>query len=162
MAKSRRKFTRPVLGDIVEIPVKNGFGYAQYINRHKVSPMYGDLIRVFKGVFDSRPADFSRFVRTREQFQTFYPVGSAVRQRLVTIVAHEVVPERCRQLPMFKAYNQNYHTGKRTWFLWDGKRDQRIERLTAQQRRYPLLEIISHPILVERIEEGWTSADERE
>ena len=161
MAKPRRKFTRAVLGDIVEIPVKHGFGYAQYINRHRAFPVYGELVRVFKGVFNSRPEDFSRLVRTREQFQTFYPVGSAVHQGLVTIVAHEEIPERCRPFPVFKAYNENYDTGKRTWFLWDGKTFQRIERLSREQRRYPLQQIISHPILVERIEDGWTSADER-
>jgi hypothetical protein len=162
MRKKRRNFKRPVLGDVVEIRVKGGFGYAQYINRHTDFPVYGPLIRVFEGVFDARRGDFSGLVKQKEQFQTFYPLGTAVSQGLVTIVAHEEIPDRCREFPVFKAWNENFRTGKRTWFLWDGGEDRKVGQLTRQQRSYPIAEVITHPVLVERIEQGWRPEDEPE
>ena len=162
--KATRNYKRPVLGDIVEIAVPGGFAYAQYVNRHRQPPHFGPFIRVFRGTFVSRPRDFVALVNTKEQFSAFYPLGVAVSQGFVQIVAHEDVPEDFREFPVFKGCNQDFHTGKKTWFLSrlspQGIKYERLGDLPTKYRDYPLKTLISHKGLVDRIVTGWTPADE--
>lgn len=58
-------------GDIIEIPTKRGYAYAQYTHKDK---MMGALIRVFKGFYSNRPKDFTEVVRQPIQFSTFFPL----------------------------------------------------------------------------------------
>ena len=156
----KRKFTRIVLGDVVEIKVRCGLAYAQYVNYHRQRPVLGELVRVLPGIYKCRPKDFGNLVAGKERFYAFYPVGPAVTRHLVRIVAHQAIPERCRKFPVFKDCNENYETGDKTWYLWDGKKEWRLGRMSAKVRDYPIAEVISHGVLVERIETGWSPADE--
>jgi hypothetical protein len=79
---------------------------------------------------------------------------------LVKIVGNAPIPERYREFPLFKAENTNYLTGKRTWWLWDGEHETRIGDLTEEYYELPICEIISHPVLIERILSSWTSREE--
>jgi hypothetical protein len=156
MSKRRRNFRRPVLGDVVEIPVKGGFAYAQYTFRHTDPPEYGDLIRVLPGIYKKPLSAFEDLVSQEERFFTFYPLGSAVRQELVRIVAHIDVPDCCKTLPIMKSYIQNLSTGEKTWWLWDGNQQWKVGKLSPAQRKLSYHGIINHAALVEYIEMGWT------
>ena len=160
---TKRKFTRPVLGDIVEVPLKRGFAYVQYVYRHRDPPVQmGDLIRVLPGIFAKRPKEFSELNAKHERFIAFFPVAIAVRRKYVSIVAHEKVPERFKTLPLFKAAGlRSPETSKPlSWGLWDGKKSWRVSELTEEERRLPLRQFINLMLLGERIESGWTPEDE--
>src|SRR6476660_4180124 len=124
MAKRQRSYERLVLGDVIEIPVPGDrFAYAQFTHNYRDPPVWGPLIRVLPGVFDSPLEDLQEHVQQVERFYVFFPVGSAVRQGLVRILANAQIPTRCRKFPLFKVCNRNLGTGRPTrWFLWDGKR----------------------------------------
>lgn len=145
---------RPKIGDIIEIPLDGGCGYAQFVLNHKDPPVYGPLIRVFEGKHKKRPA---RIVDLPEQFLAFFPLGAAVSRGIVKIIDSAPVPERLKQIPLFKLYGGiNHETRKATsWFLWDGKQTWRIDTLTAEQRKLPVKEVINDTLLIERIENGW-------
>lgn len=68
------KKRRPKIGDVIEIPTPRGLAYAQYTHKH---PMYGALLRVLRGIYTKRPADFSEVVKQEEHFKAFFPLKAA-------------------------------------------------------------------------------------
>lgn len=163
MPKRARNFKRLILGDVLEIPLsKHRFAYAQFIYYYKDPPVWGSLIRVLPGVFSRRPDSFSKLVQEQERFVAFFPAGVAVKSDYIQIVANEEIPALCRELPLFKCYNQNLETGRRTWWLWDGRKESFVGRLSREQIDLPLCELISMDTLIERIKTGWAPRDEAE
>jgi hypothetical protein len=71
------------IGDVVEIKKSKGLVYAQYTHKH---PVFGALIRVFKGAYDDRVNDLEGVVMSELAFECFFPLGAAVNKGLVSIV----------------------------------------------------------------------------
>jgi len=152
---------RLILGDVIEIPLSNGnLAYAQFVYNHKEKPVWGHLIRVLPGVFRTRPADFKELVKKEERFCAFFPAGAAVRRGVVKIASSEKIPQGKENLPLFRATNDLSKRGNKRWWLWDGKNSREIGVLTSEQSDFPLKEIVSLDVLVERIEKGWTPREE--
>ena len=42
------------------------------------------------------------------------------------------------------------------WWIWDGERQSRIEKLTPEQRKLPIRSIWNDTLLVRRFENEWT------
>jgi len=157
----RRTYKRLVLGDVIEIPLSKGdLAYAQFTYNYREKPVWGHLIRVLPGTFKSRPQSFQDLVQKEERFYAFFPAGAAVSRGMVEIVSHERIPEHNKDFPLFKACNQEFKTGKKTWWLWDGKESRRVGSLSPEHFDLPLKQIISFDVLVERIEKGWSPRDE--
>lgn len=67
---------RPKIGDIIEIPTRLGFAYAQFTHKHS---MYGALLRVYNTVYQTRLSldVIQSVVSVREpDFSMFFPTGS--------------------------------------------------------------------------------------
>ena len=70
------------------------------------------------------------------------------------------VPESKKPFPVFKAGNVDPTTHKvKTWWLWDGKKEWRVGKLTKEQKGYPLREIWNDILLVDRVGSEWRSRD---
>jgi hypothetical protein len=152
---------RPAIGDVIEIATPEGLAYAQYTHKHDRPPKYGALLRVLPGIFASRPEEFSELVKQEARFCVFFPLGAAVARQIVSVVGHEEVPEECRPFPLFRAGVKDPATGHvQTWWLWDGEREWRIGKLAPEQRALPLRQVWNDTLLVKRIVEGWSPADE--
>jgi len=154
---------RPKLGDVVEVPIPGrGNAYVQYVNHHREPPKLGHLIRVLPGIFEARPDPDSlrKLVTKKERFFAFFPLGAACHQGHTTIVANEPIPLWARDWPLFKAYNENFNTGERTWWLWDGNESKEIGDLPKRYYDLPLEEVIDLKVLEDRIASGWTPRDE--
>ncbi len=150
---------RPKIGDVIEIQVQSGFAYAQCINKHVKPPNWGHLLRVFPTIHQSRPQDFSEIVTGPEQFTVFFPLGAAVARGIVKIASQEIVPEPFRKFPIFRASHLTREGYKGGWWLWDGEKEWYVGELTLEQRHYPIRAIWNDTLLIQRIEEGWTSTD---
>jgi hypothetical protein len=151
----------PKLGDIVEIPLPDKrVAYVQYVGHHREPPRFGAMIRVLPGVFDKRPGDFEELAGLQETFVTFFPLGAACRRRYVTIVGTVPPPARFDTWPLFKNYNENFQTGERTWYVWDGHKSRRVDKLTHEYYDLPMEEIINLTCLENRIVRGWSPRDE--
>jgi hypothetical protein len=148
---------RPRLGDIFELATSGGLAYLQYVMK---TPRFGALIRILGGTFADRPLSFSHLVRQPERFVTFFPLGAAVAQSVVTYVGHEHVPEWLRKFPLFRAAgNRDPRTGKvLDWWLWDGEKSWPIGDLRPEHRDLPIREVLNDTLLAERIADGWTPA----
>ena len=97
-AKHRR--VKPGIGDVLEVPTRNGLRYGQYTHEH---PEFGSLLRVIEGAHKIRPSDLARLVRGRTTFVTFFPIAEAVRRGIFEIVGRTRVPGADRSFPLFKA-----------------------------------------------------------
>jgi hypothetical protein len=152
---------RPQTGDVVEIETPEGLAYAQYTYNYKDPPVWGALIRLLPGLFESRPADFSELVREKERFFVFFPLGAACNRGIVTIVAHEEIPEWARGVPLMRAAGWRDESGRvLDWWLWDGKEDRHIDKVPKKYRDLSLRELWNDALLIERIASGWRPADE--
>lgn len=142
------------MGDIIEIPTKKGFAYAQFTHKHS---RYGALIRILPGFFETRPSHFTELAQQREIFTSFFPLQAAVNRGIFEVVAHCAIPEKARQFPLFRDGGVDPTTGKvETWWLWDGEREWKVGEISQEQRGLPIREIINDTLLIERIESGWT------
>jgi len=138
------------LGDMLQVLTSEGVAYAQVTHKH---PEFGFLIRIFQGFYSQQPKNFSAVVVGEVQFSAFFVAQAAVNQGLVSVVANVEVPEALKSFPIFRARSGG--AGGSIW-LWDGTKHFRLERkLTADELKYPTDGIISAPLLVERIENGY-------
>jgi len=157
MAQLKRK--RPKLGDVLEIPTTKGFAYLQYVNRH---PVYGALIRVLPGLYVKRPERFSDLVRQPERFFTFFPVGAAVNQGIVIIVANESIPGAAQKIPIMRVEGGIDKGGRvLNWWIIDSEGDRKwmVSELSQEQKNLPIAGIMNDTLLVQRIVEGWSPSD---
>jgi len=142
------------IGDIVEVETKLGLSYAQFTHKHV---QYGDLLRVFSGVYSSRPPSFDFLSGEAIQFDCFLLLGIAVKRRYVSIVDNVAISENLSQFPIFRTGAVDPVSGKvLTWWLWDGENEWRIGELTPDQKLISILGIWNHALLVERIEGHYT------
>jgi hypothetical protein len=143
------------LGDVIEIGTQNGLAYAQLTHIH---PRFGPLLRILRGIDQTRPRNLRSVVGRETQFQTFFPLQQAVNRKIVAVIGNEEIPDPWKAFPVFRSGIPDPGTRKvSTWFLWDGERAKRIEKLTTAQARLPIKELVNDTLLIERIESGWTA-----
>jgi hypothetical protein len=147
--------TRPRIGDVIEIPTPEGLAYAQFTHLHDAPPKFGALLRVFPGIFKSRPEEFGDLVRVEPQFSTFFPLGSACKRGIVRVVAHEPICDALREFPTFRASAKGKDGSWGAWWLWDGEKEWKIGRLNPGMEALPPRGIINDTLLIERIIGRW-------
>jgi hypothetical protein len=138
-------------GDIFEIRTSRGIAYFQFV---KKLPLMGSLIRILPGVYDSAPPNWLNLVNRETNFWIFLPVSAAIKRGIVKRIHHFEVPDHARQTPVFRSGVVDPQTGKvRIWWLWDGEKEWRVDTVTEEQRRLPILASWNDTLLVERIEQ---------
>jgi len=145
------------LGDIVEIQTAKGLAYAQHVNNYMKRASDCPLMRILPGVFKTPLEDFEHLVAQEGSYCCFWqPDFSEGR---VHRVANVPVPKQFRKMPMFKSRAVAVLPSGRVseWSLWNGisRGNKAIARLTAEQKRYPLQEIVSLDFVICRIERHW-------
>ena len=153
---------RPRIGDVVEVSTPAGLAYAQFTHKHDEPPKFGALIRVFPGLHERRPKDFAAVLQQRPLFSTFFPLGAACNRGIVKIVAEERVPQHLSDWPTFRNAPRREPGRAKSgpWFLFDGKREWKVESLSEDQlREYPPLAVWNDTLLIERIVSGWRHED---
>jgi hypothetical protein len=122
--------------------------YLQYVGRHAD---YGDVIWVLKGLHDERPANPASLAGG-QGYYVFYPAQVAARRGLVEAVATGMplpagmaVPRDLRRSGMMDC----------DWVITRNGVDTIRRKLTAADRRLPILELWNHEFLVDRVTEEW-------
>jgi hypothetical protein len=146
------------IGDVIEMQTAKGLSYAQLSHIH---PRYGALIRILSGFFKSRPVELFKLINEPESFVVFFPLQAGVNRKLVKIVDNAPVPDAAKPFPLFKAGIPDPVTGKiEVWWLWDGNKEWKIGQLKPGQSILPSRGVWNYSLLIERIESGWTPADD--
>jgi hypothetical protein len=147
------------LGDVIEVQTKSGLAYAQYALKKE---QWGALLRILPGLFEQRPPDLCELVKAKERFVTFFPLQAAINRKIFDAVGNCDVPEWAQRLPLFRAAGYVDKLGKvHDWWLWNGEREWRIERLSEDQAKLPMRSVWNDTLLIQRIEEGWTPETDR-
>jgi hypothetical protein len=156
---ARRDSKRLRIGDVFEVPLARGFAYIQLV--HHDAKGCGDLVRVLAGIHRKR-LDISTLASQEEIYCAFFPVRHIAKRSLVRRVGSAPVDPKWKRLPNFKGYNQNFATGRRTWFIIDAKNrfGRKVAKLNKEQEAYPMHHVVGFPLMVERIESGWMPQDE--
>ena len=124
---------RVKVGDVIEIPTERGFAYAQYALRKE---QWGALLRILPRFFEERPSDLCELVKQKEKFATFFPLQAAVNRKIFEVVTNCPVPDYALDFPLFRDDGHIDRQGKvHNWFLWDGQRSWRVDKLTKEQAR---------------------------
>lgn len=144
--------TRPQIGDVIEIPTPEGFGYAHFTHRH---PTYGALLRVFPGVFESSRKTFGDLVQLEPQFSTFFPLGVACNRKVVRVVAHESISVTLREFPTFRSSSKGKDGVWGAWWLWDGEKEWEVGPLMPGMDKLPPRGVVNVALLIERIVSRW-------
>ena len=145
------------IGDILEIPTKKGLAYAQFSHYHSAPPTFGALLRILPGFYSERPKNLQPLVDQKEMYYTFFPLQAALNRGALNIAGHAEIPNFAKKFPLFRNGMINQKTGKvDAWWLWDGAKEWKIGQLTDDQLDLPLHESWGTPVLISRIEEGWT------
>lgn len=158
----KKRSTRAERGDVFEIPLSQGFAYAQYVLNCPGPPEYGPLIRVFDHVFENSQSDVAAIAKLPERVLVFFPVSSAINQGVVRILGPASVPDRFCSLPLFKAAGAGDQTSGavRIWWLWNGVREWSEVPLQCQHFDLPHRQIVNGVALIKLIESGWHPRDE--
>jgi hypothetical protein len=153
---------RPTVGDIIEVPTSDGFAYALYTHDHDLKPHFGALIRVLDGRFAERPASFAVLLEKPPRFSVFFPLAAALSRGLVQVVAHAPVPAGLQPFPIFKTHADADATSEsKDWWLWDGRREWHVERLSADEKCFPYLQLVNDTTLIDLIESGYRDGEPR-
>src|ERR1700722_6424743 len=132
---------RVKIGDVIEIPTRKGFAYAQYTPPH---PTHGGLIRVFEALFKNRPSKFSEVVSGPIRFSTFFPVATAVNRGVFNVVAHEQIAPENKPFPLFRNGIADPKTKKvSVWWFWDGQKEWRVGDSTPEYRKQTITTVWS-------------------
>jgi hypothetical protein len=150
---------RVKFGDIIEIPTRKGFVYAQYTHKNR---QMGALLRVLDGFFEKRPCNFVELANKDHKFIIFFPLSAAVNRRIFEIVAHIDVPDRFSKFPLFRAGNADNQGKVAIWWFWDGEKSWKVGKLNEEQYKMPIQQIVNDTALVKMIEDGWTPETDRE
>jgi hypothetical protein len=149
---------RAKVGDVVEVPTDKGLAYAHFTHK---DPQWGSLLRVLPGLFTARPATFTDLVLKDAIFVSFFPLQAALNRGIFEVVTNCPVPPKAADFPLFRAPGWADKTGKvLDWWLWDGQKSWQIGTLTEEQRELPIKEVINDTLLIERIQDGWTPAND--
>lgn len=149
MATQRK---RAKAGDVLELKAGDRFAYLHFVGKH---PEYGDAVVVNPGLREQPETVSAEFFANG--YVTFYPVAAAVAQGLVEVVAHlppPKLPERLRRA----GARSGRHVD--TWIIETGSGDVVKAKLSDEELRLPIAAIWNHELLVQRIAEGWTPAQE--
>lgn len=152
----KRTHTRPKIGDIIEIALRCGFAYCQFLGKHHY---YGAAIRVYPNRFENHVHDFS-WMASSSGYVTFYPLGSAVRQKLVAIVGSlPVLPGMGVPSTLRRAGAIGPNGEILAWIIEYSEKEELRRELADEEKALPIAAIWNHEMLVIRIENGWSPSD---
>ena len=122
------------------------------------------IIRVMPGLHPSRPVDLSILICQKELYFTLYVLPYAVKANQVTRVSNHPVPPWAVEFPIMRKRWGSGKSGKFSWLIGrastpgtvEGLQSmQHVRDLTAEQMKLPINEIWSHPVLLQKLEQGW-------
>jgi hypothetical protein len=78
------------VGDVFEIITSNGIGLFQYVHKHET---IGQLIRILPNLYEDGDVIEDELVEKKELFLIHFPLGSALKQKIVTKRGNYPIPQ---------------------------------------------------------------------
>lgn len=140
------------LGDIFELETSRGKVYLHYVYKDK---LMGALVRVLNGFYKETPRDFRDIVNHNEKFVTFFPLSSAVSQKIVKKVENIPLIYHKPLLMRSKHVVKGDFLG---WHIINTETLQRelVKNLDDNQLKLSPWGICNDTFLIERLEQDWS------
>ena len=153
------------LGDVYKVPIDQGHAYLQYVFEHKDPPVWGSVVRVLPGIFETDPPDLDVLVGQLELYVAFVTLRLAIKQKEVVFVGSYPLSERFAKCPLFKvAVKWKSRPDKSTypveWALWNGRAKIPETPLSREHWNLPTLRLSNMPKLQLQIKTGWRPEDD--
>lgn len=105
-------------GDLVELKLAEGFGYALVTHRH---PAYPEVVRPLGPRRAERPADLAGLMAEAGPARLF-PLGGALAHGRLSgaVIAHLTPPAAFAAFPRFRTPIRDRRGAPIYWWLWDG------------------------------------------
>ncbi len=138
------------LGDVFEIEIDKQKAYFQYT--FKYVP-FGYLIRILPGLYTDKCDNIQELVEQKQRFWIFYPLGTAIRRKLITKVGNFAIPTYAQELPPMRARGGIAKDGTvLNWYRCEGTNVQRIN-LTEKDLDLSLRGVANHQYLIDIIKD---------
>lgn len=142
-------------GDLIEVPLSQGFGYAQYIHDWHVDGSTVPLTRIIEGQYEYRPTDLEELAAMGDQFLDLWLIQFYLDEGDIQYIGSAKIPERHKEFPVFRSGMRMPDRRIKLWFIGDGDNLTKVTSLTEEQLEYPLKGISPIEFVVKRIESGW-------
>lgn len=146
---------RIVSGDIFEVEVGSKYAYLQLVCKNNLKM---DIVRILQGLHSTRPSDFERLSKEKEQFFIEFVIRHAVKLGILqwvsnVSVAEVSIPRYYRTKPLSPS-----HKG---WEIVDSLTYQRryVEELSKEEIMLSPWGFWNDTLLKERLAAGWKLED---
>ena len=151
--------SRPALnvGDILELPRSERFGYVQFLGRH---PDYGDTLFVLPGLFEGLALPDVEACLAREGYISWSPVHVAIKRGWARVIGN--LPPRA-DVPsvLRRAGAIAPRSGRVVTWLIDGHGPPQLRwSLSEAELHLPIAQISDHEALMMDIEKKWRPEQE--
>jgi hypothetical protein len=136
-------------GEILEVPIGAQFGYVQYLGSHRE---HGDAILVNPKLHVRQSSFGAGFFSSG--YVTFYPACLAVTQRRAEVVAQSPPPKFPKRYRRPRAVLSD--GAVESWVIEGGWRDIVKNKLSDEERKMPIANVLNHEQLSSQIAKGWT------
>lgn len=130
------------VGSRYRMDTKQGPVYLQHIGWDET---FGDAVAIYA---DAALSDY--------RFSVLFPVGWAVKRKIIDRLGRSDVPERYRPLRLRYPFGPRKHGA---WMIVDGGRQYQVERLSSEQVRFVLAFAVNDTALAELFHAGWTEGE---
>ena len=140
------------IGDVFEIETSNGIAFIQYVYKNDD---LGPLIRILPGLYKDYKKDLiNELVEQKELFLVHFPLGDALKQKIVTKIGNYPIPKSFVLPQKFRVSFVEFSC----WHIIDYEtwNREKVEKLTDEQKQLSPWGIWNDTLLKDRIAEGWT------
>ncbi|PIC62581.1 hypothetical protein CSV79_16305 [Sporosarcina sp. P13] len=142
------------IGDVFGIETSNGIAYFQYVHKNEE---IGSLIRILPNLNQDNKDEFNKLVEQKELYLIHFPLGDALRQKIVSKMGNYPIPKEFVLPKKFRVK----HIIKGEFICWhivdyDNWQRERVEKLNDEQKQLSPWGTWNDTFLKERLVEGWT------
>ncbi|MFC4322018.1 hypothetical protein [Litchfieldia salsa] len=143
------------IGDVFQIETSKGLAFFQYVLKHD---SMGSLIRILPNLHKDNNTDkINELVEQKELFFIHFPVGAALRRKIVCKVGNFQIPNGLVLPTKFR----DKHIVRSEFISWhivdyETYQIESVKKLTDEQLKLSPMGTWNDTLLIERLEEGWT------
>ena len=141
----------PPIGSIVEFETPHGFAYGEYLAEHTTPPHFGSLIRIVKGLHETRVRQLDGLGSDADDLLVaYYPLSVWLRRGIATTVVEGAIS---RSEPHSYTFKLGDDGSNERWAIWDETDGERfVGSLTSRElTEYPDLEVFDELALIAEI-----------
>jgi hypothetical protein len=145
------------VGTVFWISTDRGFALGIMTQKHVDRPRYGPLVWMADRFFDEPPR-ISDVEGVGWRWCVFFPLGTAVRRRVVEVVGHAEVPEALKAFPTLRTGGIK-GVDHRRGIYENGDLTRPVRDATDHDRQLNVVQAVDDTALIDMLVSGWKPED---